>query len=35
MTRFFRFVVHCIRLRSLSLARWVMDYEAAERRANK
>lgn len=35
MTRFFRFIAHCIRLRSFSYARWVMDYESAERKANK
>lgn len=28
MTRFFRFIAHCIRLRSLSLARWVDAYES-------
>lgn len=30
--RAIRFVVHCIRLRSVSLARWVMAYEREERR---
>ena len=30
MKRFFRFLMHCIRLRSISLALWVDAYENAE-----
>lgn len=34
MKSIFRFIFHLIRLRSISCALWVMDYEKAERMAN-
>lgn len=35
MNWLYRFILHCIRLRSVSLALWVMDYEADEFRSRK
>ena len=32
MNKWFRFLIHAVRLRSFALAAWVADYEETERR---
>ena len=32
MNKWFRFLIHAMRLRSFALAAWIVDYEEAEQR---